>query len=1070
MNGIHQTSGASLPGSDGAGNGRKQPEGAGACEPNILLATAVDQVAEAVVITDAEARIQYVNRSFTTITGYTAEEVIGRNPRLLKSGRQDPAFYSQMWETILAGRVWQGELINRRKDGSHYTEEIAITPVRNSDGAITNYIAVKRDVTARRADENAQRMLAAIVESTQDGIFSHTPDGTITSWNRGAELIYGYPAEEVIGRPVSMFLPPDRLAWFSQIVDKLRGGGRIPQVEGGGISKDGARIDLSLSVSPIRDVLGRLASIAVIARDITARKGAEDALRESEEQFRQLAENIQEVFFVCNPAPFQVVYLSPAYETITGWPRQEAYDRPEAWLDHVHPEDKEKAFRLLAQSLQGTAGETEYRYIGADGSIIWIRNRTFPARDANGALRRIVGIAEDITRAKQAEAAIRAAKEAAEAASLAKGQFLANMSHEIRTPMNGILGMAGLLLGGDLDARQRKRAETIRDSAEALLSILNDILDFSKMGANKLKLEDTEFNLRNVVEGVADLIAVRAQEKGVELLCFIEPDVPTQLRGDAARLRQILVNLGGNAVKFTAAGEVSIRVKPAVPGQRGRAHFEVSDTGVGIPEDKRHLLFQPFSQVDASTARHYGGTGLGLSIVRMLVEMMGGEIGFHSEEGKGSRFWFTVPLQLAAAAERPRVLSLAGWRILVVDDNAASRGLILELLRFWKAEGEQAAESETALEILRNARSRPFDAVLVDQAMLGDDDCRFPTLVHELSPGAGAAVVALTPLSHAADAERWQRLGFAGHVGKPVKQGELGACLASVLGYGPPPVRPIPEPKRKRTNREQRTRLRLLVVEDNQVNQEVALGILDHLGYRADVAADGHSALEALGKKDYDLVLMDCHLPGMDGYEASRRIRQPDTPVRNHAIPIIAATANAMAGDREKCLAAGMNGYVSKPLRPDALEEAIEEWTGGLPPAAEPAAAPPLSAPTAVAAIFDREDLGERVMGNQELARRIIRRFVEDMPRQIAALAGAVNSGDASQVRLLAHSIKGAAANAGGLELREAAWKLEQQGKAGDLTAAAATLPELSGSFERVRPIMDRFVEEDPAGYGRGRR
>ncbi|HUI53824.1 MAG TPA: PAS domain S-box protein [Bryobacteraceae bacterium] len=1081
MKGIGQTPEAARPESSGAGRqapaanaalvssmpttiAPQQPDDGNVYEPNHLLATAVDQVAEGVVITDSEARIRYVNRAFTRMTGYAAEEVIGQNPRLLKSGRHEPAFYKQMWETIRAGRLWLGELVNRRKDGSLYTEELAITPVRNSSGAITNYIAVKRDVTARRADENAQRILAAIVESSQDAIFSHTPEGTIASWNRGAEELYGFPADEVLGRSVSMLVPPDLVDNLWPALTRLQAGEVIAGLDCMGLCQDGRRINVSLTSSPIYDAIGRVASVAVVVRDITARKQAQDALRESEEQFRQLAENIQEVFFVCNPDPFQIIYLSPAHETITGWPRQEAYDKAEAWLEHVHPEDKEKAFRLLAQSLQGIPGETEYRYIGVHGSVIWIRNRTFPVRDAKGELRRIVGIAENITRAKQAEAEIRAAKEAAEAASLAKSQFLANMSHEIRTPMNGILGMAGLLLGGDLDPRQRKRAETVRDSAEALLGILNDILDFSKMGANKLKLEDEGFDLRTVVEGVADLMAVKAQEKGVELLCLIEPEVPTQLRGDATRLRQILVNLAGNAVKFTTAGEISIRVKLAVPGDPERIYFEVRDTGAGIPEDKRHLLFQPFSQVDASTSRHYGGTGLGLSIVRMLVEIMGGKAGFQSEEGQGSCFWFTVPLQPTATTQRPRPLSLAERRILVVDDNPASRGLLMELLEFWKAGAGQAGDTETALSLLQSANGRPFDAVLVDLEMLGADDYRFPVLVHEQFLGAEAAVVVLTPLSQAADAERWRSLGFAGHVSKPVKQGELGACLASLLGYGPAPARLAPQPTRKRANRDQRARLRLLVVEDNQVNQEVALGILDSLGYRADVVADGQSALEALEQNDYDLVLMDCHLPGMDGYEASRLIRQPHTRVRNHAIPIIAATANAMAGDREKCLAAGMNGYVSKPLRPDALEEAIEDWAGGPPPAPQPASPPPVPVPAAATTTFDREDLDERVMGNRELARRIVRGFVEDLPRQIAALAEAVNSGDAGQVRRIAHSIKGSAANAGVLEIRQVAGKLEQQSRAGDLASAAAALPELSASFERAKPIMDQFVQEDPAG------
>jgi CheY-like chemotaxis protein len=329
---------------------------------------------------------------------------------------------------------------------------------------------------------------------------------------------------------------------------------------------------------------------------------------------------------------------------------------------------------------------------------------------------------------------------------------------------------------------------------------------------------------------------------------------------------------------------------------------------------------------------------------------------------------------------------------------------------------------------------------------------------------ASTALVMLTPQRLAADGERWRRLGFAGHVTKPLKQGELGACLASVLGHGPAPVRPSAEPKPSRTSREQRAQVHLLVVEDNQVNQEVALGILEHLGYRADVAADGHSALRALAQTDYDLVLMDCQLPGMDGYEASRRIRQPDTAVRNHDIPIIATTAHALAGDREKCLSAGMNGYISKPLTPSALEETIEEWSAGKPAVVAQAPVPPEGfTPSQAAVAFDREDFVERMMLDEDLARKIVRRFMEDMPRQIASLAQAVTNLDTKAVRLVAHSIKGAAANVSGLEMREIAWKLEQAGGASDLTAATAALPELSASFERVRSTMERFCRQDPS-------
>jgi len=612
-------------------------------------------------------------------------------------------------------------------------------------------------------------------------------------------------------------------------------------------------------------------------------------------------------------------------------------------------------------------------------------------------------------------------------------------------------------LNSQLDARQRRRAETLRSSAEALLAILNDILDLSKIEARKLELESMDFDLRQVVEGVADLVAVTAQHKGLEMLCFLEQDVPTSLRGDPSRLRQILVNLSSNAVKFTGAGEVAIRVKLEAAGEPALIRFEVRDTGIGIPADRTHLLFQPFSQADATTTRRYGGTGLGLSIVARLAELMGGTVGFESQAGHGSCFWFTARLE-RQGGEGPPPLSLAGRRVLAVDDNAASREILLSLLRLWQCQSESAAGVEGALAQLGAASSR-FDAVIADLEIPEGGAERLATRMRTDPNLDGIPILLLTPLSQTASADHWRDLGFADRVTKPLKQGELGSSLASILGCGPEPARPEATAAQQQSVRARaKAGLRLLLVEDNLTNQEVALGMLENLGYQADVAGDGRSALRALAQADYPLVLMDCQLPDLDGYEASRLIRQPDTDVRNHDIPIIAMTAHAMSGDREKCLAAGMNDYLAKPIDPRALEQALDRWiTGSNGEGAGPAGnqPPPPGVPTAPE--FEPEDLLERLGRNERLARRVIARFLGDVPEQLAVLAHAIEMADNEAAHRAAHSIKGAAANAGGPRVREAARKLEQLGQSGDWAAATAMLPELSASFESLRPILEKF-------------
>jgi len=1159
------------------------------------LVAAVEQAADGIIITDTGGKIQYVNPAFTAMTGYSSEEAVGQHTRILKSGRHTAALYEQLWNTIRSGEVWHGEIINRRRDGTLYTEEMRITPVRDSCGEVVSYIAIKQDVTERRAAQEAQRFLGTIVESSEDAIISHTPAGIILTWNRAAETVFGYSAGEIIGQQASILVPPDRLAGLAYLTEQVLEGHAVSQYEGVCVRKDRRRVHVSVSLCPIKNAAGEVVATSSVIRDIserqeaeqalrdgrefaqstidalsshvcvlneagtiiavnlawkefgeanrradsdavrsespvrdcfgagadylavcdravgpdageaaefaagirdvlhgereqysreyachspteqrwfigrvsrflskdlpriliehiniserkraeealreseerfrnladgcpsmmwvtnaeggtqfinrayrefcgitleqveggnwqllihpddapeyvgafqravlehtpfrdearvrradgewrllgsyatprlspggeylghvglsadiTQRKQADEALRSSEEKFRQLAENVREVFWMMPPAANEFLYVSPAYEQVWGRTCDSVYQDPISWAESIHPDDVARAHRLFAKQIQGEPVESEYRIRTPDGQEKWIRDRAFPIRDQAGELIRIVGIAEEITDQKRREEELIHAGEAAEAANQAKSRFLANMSHEIRTPMNGVLGMLQLLVGTDLTPEQQGFAKVAQNSGRALLTLIDGILDLSKIEARKITLEKLSFNLHHTIEEVGEPLRVQAEAKGLRFYSRVSPETPPFVRGDVHRLRQVLTNLVGNAIKFTERGEVTLYTALESQGDgTATIRFAIADTGIGIRPEQVAGLFSPFVQADASTTRRYGGTGLGLAISKQLVEMMEGTIGVDSREGRGSTFWFTAVFGLATAdLEQP-----AGQR---KDERGAIRG-----------------------------RTAPV-----------------------------------------------------------------------------------------------RKDARILVAEDNATNRDVILAQLQKLGYRADAVCDGAEAVTALQPGNalqgvYDLVLMDCEMPVMDGFEATSRIRA-SIP----GIPIVAVTADAMSGDRDRCLSKGMNDYLSKPVDLKELANVLAKWLP-ISGSGDAAQTPAPRDGEQADAVFNVEALLRRLMGDRQLAGTIVKGFLQDAPLQLNILRERLNQGDAPGARRQAHLLKGAAATVSAERLRGIALEMERAGAAGQLSHCGKLMPYAAEEFERFKSAVD---------------
>ncbi len=760
-----------------------------------LQGSALQAAGNMIVITDIDGTIEWVNPAFTVVTGYSFREVVGQNPRILKSGIHDEAFYQDLWSTILQGDVWQGEMINRRRDGSQYYEDVTITPVRDDQGEVKNFIAIKQDITERKQSEleivQQKQYFETLVQTSPIAVVILDMYHCIVDCNVAFERLFGYSKAEALERNLDdLIVPSEDFAQAEQYTQEVKDGG--------------------------------------VVHGFTQRKNKNGQLLDVE-------------FF--------------------GVP-------------------------IIVQEEQVA----------------------------------ILALYHDISDLVDAQ-------RDAESAARAKAEFLANMSHEIRTPLNAIIGMTGLLLETSLDSEQQDYAKTVRTSGDALLAIINDILDYSKIEAGKMELEQQPFDVRELVESGLDLVASRAAEKGIELAYLLDSDVPGAVIGDATRVRQVLANLLSNAVKFTDQGEVVVRVESkSLTEERYTMHFSVQDTGIGIPEDRMDRLFASFSQVDTSTTRKYGGTGLGLAISKQLVELMDGEIGVDSRVGEGSTFHFTFDTSKAPDSFKAHVIQaqpiLEGRKVLIVDDNATNRLILIRQTKSWGLDPRAAASGEEALEWVRSGEK--FDFAILDMQMPEMDGAMLAEKLHAHHGAGDLPLILLTSLGG------WEMVPegtlFAARLNKPIKPSMLLDAITKVMGSKQEQdvirVRQSPASSDFDALMGERHPLHILLAEDNIVNQKVATRILEKLGYRADVASNGLEVLDALKRQHYDVILMDIQMPEMDGVEATQQILRDYSSAERPRI--VAMTAHALEGDRENYLKQGMDDYVSKPIRVQMLIDALE--------------------------------------------------------------------------------------------------------------------------------------------------
>jgi two-component system sensor histidine kinase/response regulator len=1010
-----------------------------------------DNVGDGILVADSESRKFYTgNESICQMLGYDTIEEIKDLGVMDIHPAEDLSYVIEQFEKQARGEITLSKDIPvKRKDGRVFYADVKSSSVTLAGK--TYVMGIFRDITERKRAEEALReseeLFKSLAEQSPNMIYVNKM-GEVVYANEMCEKVMEYTREEIYSPDFDflVLIAPESIDTVKKNFSRHMRGGEVAPYEHSLITKEGRRIE-AIGATKLIKYKGERALLGIIT-DITERKRMEEALQREATKLSAMISGMEEGVVFAD-AQDHIIEANPHFSKLVGLDRGEIIGKTlwdfyhGALADELH--DHTERFRAQPDSppviIQRALG---------DAQVILRIQPIYRDQVYDGVLLNIIDVTELVN-----------AKREAEEASRAKSEFLANMSHEIRTPMNGIIGMTELMLDTELTTHQREYLNMVEDSANSLLNVINDVLDFSKIEAGKLELDSINFDLQDSLGDMMKSLATRADEKGLELAYHVLPNTQDALVGDPGRLRQILVNLIGNAIKFADQGEVIVRVEEeSRTKDEVCLHFAVTDTGIGIPPEKQELIFNSFTQVDSSTTRKHGGTGLGLTISSQLVKMMGGRIWVESEPGVGSTFHFTAAFGLGSdtgMTTHPRAsVVLEDMPVLVVDDNATNRRILAEMLTNWGMKPTEAGDGPTALAAMEQAKSNgePFNLVLLDVNMPEMDGFAVAENIRQDPELVGVTIMMLTSTSREADAARCRELGIAVYLVKPIKRSDLLDTIMTALGTPsldgdqPPPV------TRGSLGGSRRPR-RILLVEDNAVNRRLAIVMLQKGGHTVVVAGDGKEALAALGKQEFDLVLMDVQMPEMDGFEATAAIREKEKATGTH-LPIIAMTAYAMEGDRERALEAGMDDYVSKPFKAKEMLEAIERVF----PAPDDVE---MTSPEVQPAddIIDMAEVLDRAGGDMELVTDLVGLFLDDCPRLLLEIQKAIAQRDGRMLEWAAHTLKSSAANLAAKSVSEAALKLEIMGRHSDVTHAEEAYGALQEEIERLEPALTALGKED---------